>query len=376
MACASLGREPSFCVVNSLKTMTSDIDHKLWNACGLTEVEQLRAGRRQSCELPKSEQLDRAQQIKSLIERGARVDAKNGKDYRRSATYYAAVTGNIPAVDVLLEAGAKVDAKDTHPLGGTALGKTLELRDYGMAIHLVRAGAQLEHTSIRHATPELLDALVAAGARLIPSVVRDLVHGALMSDTGTLPVLQWLVDHGFNLLERDRRGLDILEGQRHGRQHPDAVAFLNATRPLAPRPKGAKPDNASTGILTALGRKLGLAARQSAESSGDYEHYEQTGLDPDDLRLQAWDSRDAKSALSVLRKTAAFANLDHAAALEVVQKAYDGAWDTKVKRRAKGKAKTASNKKPALPKKQAARKARAIGTSGRPAKKRARQKKQ
>jgi hypothetical protein len=59
----------------------------------------------------------------------------------------------------------------------------------------------------------------------------------------------------------------------------------------------------------------------------------------------------------------------------VVQKAYDGAWDTKVKRRAKGKAKTASNKKPALPKKQAARKARAIGTSGRPAKKRALQKK-
>ena len=77
--------------------MATDLDHKLWS--GLTEVEQLRAGRRQSCDLPESEQLDRARQIKSLIERGARVDAKNGKDYRRSAIYYAAVTGNIPAVD-------------------------------------------------------------------------------------------------------------------------------------------------------------------------------------------------------------------------------------------------------------------------------------
>jgi hypothetical protein len=297
----------------------SDLD-ALWNAAGRTECvfhgQTVRVGKA----LDPKQAAKRAKLVHQLIAAGVAVTAKGEHD--RTALSYAAVTGNLPVIEVLLEAGANAGQKDHAGPGYTPFDYALAgVATFGTApaLRLLRAGATLEGSAIgTHASPALLDALTAAGAVLTPAIVRTIAYSALNSRDGKLAVLKWLVAHGADLPA-------VLEGQFFGARNPKAVALIKSlAKPAPKRPASAAKDLPA---LTALGTQLGVAAKKAADDSGDIGYYRrEADLDPKALPGEYWDARFKQQALSLLRKSVTLAKLDERSALEIVRAAYLDSW--------------------------------------------------
>ena len=304
----------------------TDLD-ALWNAAGRTECEFRGQTVHAAKTLDPKQAAKRAKLVRQLIAAGASATAKGEHD--RTALSYAAVTGNLAVIEVLLEAGANAAQKDDAGPGYTPFDYALAgVATFGTApaLRLLRAGAVLEGSAIgTHATPALLDALTAAGAVLTPAVVRSIAYSALNSRDGKLAVLKWLVAHGADLLARDAKGLTVIEGQFFGPRNPKAVALIKSlAKPAPKRPTTAAKDLPA---LTELGTQLGVAAKKAADDSGDIGYYRrEADLDPKALPGEYWEARFKQQALSLLRKSATLAKLDERSALESVRSAYLDSW--------------------------------------------------
>jgi hypothetical protein len=304
----------------------NDLD-ALWNAAGRTECEFHGQTVRVAKTLDPKQAAKRAKLVRQLIATGAAVTAKGEHD--RTALSYAAVTGNLPVIEVLLEAGANAALKDDAGRGFTPFDYTLAgVATFGTApaLRLLRAGAVLEGSAIgTHASPALLDALTAAGAVLTPAIVRGIAYSALNSRDGKLAVLKWLIAHGADLLALDAKGLTVIEGQFFGERNPKVVALIKSlAKPAPKRPTTAPRDLPA---LTELGTQLGVAAKKAADDSGDIGYYRrEADLDPKALPAKYWDTRFKQQALTLLRKSPSLAKLDERSALETVHAAYLGSW--------------------------------------------------
>jgi hypothetical protein len=297
----------------------NDLD-ALWNAAGRTECEFHGQTVRVAKTLDPKQAAKRAKLVRQLIAGGATMTAKGEHD--RTALSYAAVTGNLPVIEVLLEAGANAGQKDHAGPGYTPFDYALAgVATFGTApaLRLLRAGVALEGSAIgTHATPALLDALTTAGAVLTPAVVRSIAYSALNSRDGKLAVLKWLVAHGADLHA-------VLEGQFFGARNPKAVALIKSlAKPAPKRPTTAAKDLPA---LSELGTQLGVAAKKAADDSGDIAYYRrEADLDPKALPGEYWDARFKQQALSLLRKSVTLAKLDERSALEIVYAAYLDSW--------------------------------------------------
>ena len=304
----------------------NDLD-ALWNAAGRTECEFHGQLVRVAKTLDPKQAAKRAKLVRQLIATGAAVTAKGEHD--RTALSYAAVTGNLPVIEVLLEAGANAAHKDDAGPGYTPFDYALAgVATFGTApaLRLLRAGASLEGSAIgTHASPALLDALTAAGAVLTPAIVRSIAYSALNSLDGKLAVLKWLVAHGADLLALDAKGSTVLEGQFFGARNPKVVALIKSlAKPAPKRPTTAPRDLPA---LTELGTQLGVAAKKAADDSGDIGYYRrEADLDPKALPAKYWEARFKQQALTLLRKSPSLAKLDERSALETVHAAYLGSW--------------------------------------------------
>ena len=324
----------------------SDLD-ALWNAAGRTECELHGQTVRVARTLEPKDAAKRAKLVRQLIAAG--VAATTAGEHGRTALSYAAVTGNLPVIEVLLEAGANPAQKDDAGPGYTPFDYALAgVATFGTApaLRLLRAGASLEGSSIgTHASPVLLDALTAAGAVLTPAIVRTIVYSALNSRDGKLAVMKWLIAHGADLLARDANGLTVLEGQFFGARNPKAVALIKSL--AKPAPKRQTTAAKDLPALTELGLQLGVAAKKSADDSGDLGYYRrEADLDPKALPGEYWDARFKQQALSLLRKSPALGKLDERSALETVHAAYLDSWRAPIATPQKSFAKPRSRRSP------------------------------
>jgi hypothetical protein len=297
----------------------NDLD-ALWNAAGRTECEFHGQTVRVAKSLDPKQAARRAKLVRQLIAAGVVATTKGEHD--RTALSYAAVTGNLPVIEVLLEAGAQAAQKDAAGPGFTPFDYALAgVATFGTApaLRLLRAGATLEGSAIgTHASPALLDALTAAGAVMTPTIVRSIVNSALNSRDGKLAVLKWLVAHGADLHA-------VLEGKFFGARNAKAVALLKSL--AKPAPQRATTSAKDLPALTELGTQLGVAAKKAADDSGDIGYYRrELDLDPKALPGEYWDARFKQQALSLLRKSASLAKLDERSALESVRAAYLDSW--------------------------------------------------
>lgn len=304
----------------------NDLD-ALWNAAGRTECEFAGQTVHVAKSLDPKQAAKRAKLVRQLIASG--VDAKAKGEHDRTALSYAAVTGNLPVIEVLLEAGAAVAQKDGAGPGYTPFDYALAgVATFGTApaLRLMHAGATVEGSTIgTHASPALLDAVTAAGAVMTPTIVRSIAYSALNSRDGKLSVLKWLVAHGADLLARDAKGLTVLEGKFFGARNPKAVALIKSL--AKPTPKRPTTSTKDLPALTELGTQLGVAAKKAADDSGDIGYYRrEADLDPKALPGEYWDARFKHQALSLLRKSVTLAKLDERSALETVRVAYLDSW--------------------------------------------------
>jgi len=85
------------------------------------------------------EHRDDIESVKYLLEKGARVDARNNGG--ETVLHYAAVTGSPEIVKILIDKGADVNAKDKW--GGTVLHYAVDFDHHEIVKHLLDAGADL-----------------------------------------------------------------------------------------------------------------------------------------------------------------------------------------------------------------------------------------
>lgn len=132
-----------------------------------------------------------------------------GADLKRNATtiFVPAVKGHINTVKVLLDAGADANAVD----GAGSLGEV-------SALHLA---AELGNK-------EVVDALLAAGARVDPRTATDTtpLHQAAMN--GHTEVVRLLIDAGANINARDDNGVTPLDFAVYRNQHETAEEIFQA----------------------------------------------------------------------------------------------------------------------------------------------------
>ncbi|MBO2462377.1 ankyrin repeat domain-containing protein [Actinomadura violacea] len=126
-----------------------------------------------------------------LIESGAKVDARFAGPHRETPLHWAASTDDVPVLDVLLDAGAHIEADGAVIGGGTPLADACAFAQWNAARRLVERGAT---TSLwQEASLGLIDRvaarLTAPGGEDITEALWAAAHG------GQLRTAQLLLEH-------------------------------------------------------------------------------------------------------------------------------------------------------------------------------------
>ncbi|HEY4180388.1 MAG TPA: ankyrin repeat domain-containing protein [Kofleriaceae bacterium] len=241
----------------------------------------------------------KADEISQLLRDGANVHAVGWGG--QTALLAACANGSLAAVDVLLAAGARLDAVDDHGAGvlhhATSypgpredIVATLLPERRAIIARLLALGVNRARPDQQGRTP-----LWWAAAYLDRASCELLIDGDL-----ALP-LAIAVEHGnldtaTLLLERGAVATaDLVESAQenhHARLAAELRRRAGIDDPAAADPRAA---------LLALAERLGHEAAESAANSGDLDRYQrQEDLDPDDLVSEYWDGNYAAIVIEAI----------------------------------------------------------------------------
>lgn len=162
--------------------------------------------------------------ITRLVAAGARVNGRFAGPHRETALHWAASSGDLEALDALLDAGADIEADGAVLTGGTPLSDAVVFAQWAAARRLVERGASM--TLWQAAALGADDAL--AGMLSADDATEDDVSNACWHAcrAGHLSAARVLVAAGADL---DRLGHDHLTTRDAGRASgsDDLIAWLN-----------------------------------------------------------------------------------------------------------------------------------------------------
>jgi len=116
--------------------------------------------------------------IRTLIDHGAEVDARSKSQSHPTALHAAALSGNVDAMEVLLQTGADIGAKTDRPFGN------------GTALHLAVNNSHLAAVNLLLEKGADINALLSDGSTVL--------HCATRANDPRLEIVQLLVQHGAN----------------------------------------------------------------------------------------------------------------------------------------------------------------------------------
>ena len=150
--------------------------------------------------------------VKLLLEAGAKVNAKGKNDM--TALYLASLNNQTEIVKLLLEAGAKVDAKDNY--GDTALYIASLRNNTEIVKLLLEAGAKVDtkddfgitamHAASRDGNAEIVKLLLDGGAKVDEKTNNKSTSLVLASGKGHDEIVKLLISAGAKVNERTDNG--------------------------------------------------------------------------------------------------------------------------------------------------------------------------
>lgn len=166
-----------------------------------------------------------ASAIERLVRAGARVDARFDGPHTETPLHWAASSDDVDAIDALLDAGADIEADGAVLTDGSPIDDAVVFAQWRAARRLHERGARIEFWH-------------AAALGLVDRVRHDLAASAAPSDevtgacwhaarAGHLATVQALVDAGADLHEvlwEERTILDVAVATGHG----DVAVFLRS----------------------------------------------------------------------------------------------------------------------------------------------------
>ena len=139
-----------------------------------------------------------AASVVALIDAGADVNARFTGPHTETPLHWAASSDDVEVLDVLLDAGADIEAPGAVIAGGTPLTDAVAFAQWKAAGRLVERGA---HTPLREAAGlGLLDRVEAYSAAEPPPSADDLTQALWYAGHGGQPtVAEFLLGHGADL---------------------------------------------------------------------------------------------------------------------------------------------------------------------------------